>query len=461
MRLSRLFVLTTLACVACGARTTLDGPNAGGGGGDHTGGGGAAPQGGDGGVGAGPVGGSGGSGGSGGGTVTTIISTSPDSFFEGETDVKAAPNGFVVAAWISVDNNAGSSFISYAFSTDFGDTWGSPIRAENPPLSNASDPVLTVDESGTFYLTWVAYDIVGGGQPGNMTVLVARAPAGVPEFDPAIAAVAGTPNDLRDKPWIAHTPEGTIMVTFAEANGTGFDAVAVRSFDGANWERNTIMHDGAFNIFRNLIYPCTDPIDGGRLHAVWVALDQGLNASIETAFSDDLGANWSAPIPVSDPGELVAFTDPTCVVRGNEVLVSYGLTEDPAGEGDTPILFATQMKRSVDGGLSFGSAVNVQETSMAMLPTLSRDLSGTIGLTYYVGDFFGDTNGSFRITTSPNADSGFAPTSVVANPVVFTPIRADIDWLGDYSGIAALDGHFYMTFVDNSSGISHVAFARR
>ncbi len=461
--LSSLFFVGA-ALIGCGARTTLDLE----GGGGH--GGNPLPSGGGGfGEGAGPIGGFGGfiaEGGSGGGGAppvdATIISQMPGSFFEGETDVKSAPNGYVAAAWIGVDDQLGTSFIGYAFSTDDGETWEPPQIAFTPGGKLASDPVITVDGENGFWMTWVSYEVDGGGNLANMVVQVAHASPFATSFDPPVDAGVGDTFDIRDKPWITFSPDGALIVTYAEFTQTSFDMIAVRSFDGINFERSVMAHDpGA--VQRNLAFPCTSP-DGGPIYVVWIALDN-TGTKVEATRSDDLGATWSPPVRVSPVGHSVAFSDPNCSVdpENGALLVSYGQTDDPFGKeaGFTAMLFSVEIALSTNGALSFEPLTSIPvEPNLAMLPQLGFEL-GQFFVSYYQGQFEEDTEGQFVLSTTISVDTGF-DSQTVAAPELFTPQRASAQWLGDYTGMHVRNGAAYMTFVHNEvDGLSHVAFAKR
>jgi hypothetical protein len=55
---------------------------------------------------------------------------------------------------------------------------------------------------------------------------------------------------------------------------------------------------------------------------------------------------------------------------------------------------------------------------------------------------------------------GFGPSVAVESPLTFLQARGDQRWLGDYTGLYWFKGQLYMTYVVNTSGVSHVAFAK-
>jgi hypothetical protein len=399
--------------------------------------------------------------GTGGAPVTNpVISQSPGWFLQAETSVASAPNGFVAAAWIDV-NQQNFSAIGYAISTDDGQSFAPIGHVKTPKGGVASDPVLAVDAAGNFWLTWVGYKIQGQN-PTDMHIYVAKAPAGSTTFNDPIEA--SDPNDtaLYDKPWITVTNGGEILVTWErDQMPQTFGLVAARSIDGTTFTQTIFQNDPTGQTFRNLAFPCA-PRTGGR---VWVTYLAYTNSGIDVrlAYSDDGGASWSPETIVNLPSEMVAFDDPTCVAEGNEVWVSYGLTQDmidpEAGSSDK--LYAIRVAHSGDGGLTIDSRIDAQDSNAAkffMHPQLAREEGGGLDLVYYAGNFDEDPNGSYRRSRAASFGGGFAPSVPVEYPLTYLQARGDPRWLGDYTGIFVRAGKLYTTYTVNTSGISSVAF---
>lgn len=460
--------LFALVAAACGARTSLvprpDGSNDGGGGG---------------------AGGQGGAGGTGQSSVATstsvstsvsstttgaggepndaeVISSVPGSFFESETSIAAAANGLVAAAWITIGAD-GAPAIAYSFSVDDGESWDAPFTI--PPVEGriASDPVLAVDKNGQFYLTWVGYKIDPSGTPTDMQIFVARADPSVPKFGPPVLVSDPASQAILDKPWIAVTETGAVVVTYAR-----FDVappflssmVAARSFDSAqSFERHDVTSSDS--LFSNLGFVCTG---SGTLFVTYVGIDPAGAPSIFLRRSDDEAATFGPAVQVSTETD-VAFQDPNCVVSGNDVWVSYGLTPEPATgrSQESARLYAIRLAHSVDGGKSFGLTVSVHDPSAGaffLLPQLVREPEGALDLSYYAGQFDEDPKGSFRVARTIASDS-FGPSESLFEPLTFLQSRTDPRWLGDYTGLFARDGKLYASFAINDTGVSHVGAAVR
>ncbi len=463
--LPMLLAALSAAAAACGARTSLvertapeilggdPGGSGGGGGGGDGGSGGQGAQGGAGGEGA------QGAGGQGGAVGGVVISASADSFLEAETHIATAADGRVASAWIAVSTN-GEPYIAYAFSSDDGASWDPPLPEFSPGGRVGSDPVLAVDPSGRFYLTWVGfyYDQQG---PIDMHVYVALAGPGETSFGPAIeVSDPAIFDNLYDKPWIALTDKGSAIITYSAQSSDSLSLIAARSVDGTSWTRSFIVDDPSFNTFSNLAFPCAPP-SGDRVFASYLTFTfSGIDVNL--SWSDDDGQTWSAAqkTQVSSEGD-VAFTDVNCVAAGNEVWVSYGRTPDSPGGAETPKLSAIRIAHSTDGGASIAERWDAHDPSLGgyfMLPQIAREESGALDVVYYAGQYDTDPGASFRRARAEAPGTSFGPSTIVETPLTFLQNRSDPGWLGDYVGVAWRAGRLYTSYAVNTDGYSHVSY---
>ena len=355
--------------------------------------------------------------------------------------------------------------MGYAFSTDDGATFGVPVRLDSPGDRLGSDPVLAVDAAGNLYLTWVAYRIDMQGNTISMRIYVSRAEAGTTTFGPPVQVSQQMDNQAQyDKPWITVTNGGTILVTYNRVGPPSeFGVVAARSNDGgATWDRSFVANDPSGSIFRNLAFPCA-PKTGNH---VWVAYNgwDGANVDVRLARSDDGGVTWGPELIVSQPNEPVSFDDPTCAAEGEEVWISYGLTQDSLDDSVsvTQKLYSIQLAYSSNGGGSIAQRAEIADLAAGkyfMHPYLVREDNGALDVTYYAGVADEDENGSYRRARAA-LPMGFSPSSIVETPLTYLQARSDARWLGDYNGLYWRAGQLYTSYVVNTSGASHVAFAR-
>lgn len=389
-----------------------------------------------------------------GGLPPGVISASPISVIEAETHVAVSSTGVVAAAWIAIQNG-GNSTNGYTFSTDGGSTWTPVQSLASPNGQVASDPVLVFDQQNNCYMTWIGFKRDAQGNPFDMHVYAAKAPAGTTTFGAPVDVAGSGTNVQFDKPWITVTNKNTLILTYAKTSTGGI--YAARSTDGAmTWTNVLMVEDGNF---RNLVYPCA-PLNGNR---VWATYHAG--GGIGLRWSDDDGVTWpdANKAAIAAMTEQPAFDDPTCAAEGNEVWVSYGLSNDQFGGADSPKLHTIRIAHSADGGATVDFRANAHDAAAAKLfmhPQLTRDTGGGLHLVYYAGQADKDLMGSFRRSSSTDGGMTWQPSTVVRQPLQYLADRASAQWLGDYVGIAWHNGELYTTYVDNLPQLSHVAFAK-
>ena len=273
----------------------------------ETGGGGQGPAGGGG---SGEGGATGGGGEGQGGTpdiplYSKVISTSNNTFYEAETSVVATSTGRVVAAWIGA-TFSGHTVIGYATSEDDGATFSAPQFVENTTGIEQGDPVLAELPGGTVILTWLGYDYDNTGNTTNMHTFTALLEDGSPSFDNVV--IASDPLDdpyLLDKPWIAVTDDGSIVLTYAHINQQG-DSTLVSSFsdDGLTWSQANVFPESA-NHFYNLAYVCS-AVGAGRMHAAVLDFSNfGVKLVAPFLWTPEKGARTSVKIASSSEVEGV------------------------------------------------------------------------------------------------------------------------------------------------------------
>ena len=393
--------------------------------------------------------------GAGGASNPGIISISPDTILESETHVAAAPNGFVGVTWIA-EKQGGQSTNGYIFSKDGGKSWGPIQEVASPGGRVASDPVFAIDQQNNFYMTWIGFHFDNQGQPYDMHVYVAVAPAGTTDFGAPIEVSAAAGGESFDKPWIVVTNKNTAILTYAKTSSGG--SYAARSTDGGKtWTRAVIVEDGNF---RNLTYPCA-PATGDRIWAVYSVNGGG---GIGLRWSDDDGLTWpdANKTAVAAMGEPAAFDDPTCAAEGNDVFVSYSLSNDQINGGaNAPKGYALRLAHSGDGGVTIDYRADEHDAASGKFfqhAQLTRESNGALDVTYYAGSADPDANGSFRRARSTDGGKTWGASVSILKPLDFLSSRTDPHWLGDYSGIWWLNGTLFTSYVDNSQQYAHVAF---
>jgi len=398
------------------------------------------------------AGGSGASSGPTGSVGPTVISTSAATDLEAETHVAVAPSGLVAVAYIGI-SQGGFSTNGYRFSKNWGNDWEAPATLDSPDGRVASDPVLAVDSKQNFYMTWIGYQI-GSGGAFDMHVYVAMAPAGTTTFGNPIE-VTDTGDSGYDKPWIAITNKDALILTYARTS-TGAIFAARSTDQGQTWKNALIVEDGGF---RNLVYPCP-PATGDRVYATYHA-----GGGIGLRWSDDDGATWpdANKVAVAQMDEQPAFDDPTCASEGQEVWVTYGLSNDPFGTGSSAKLTNVRFAHTSDGGTTIDYHGNAHDDAAAtyfMHPQLVREPMGTFDLVYYAGNADNDTNGSYRRSRSSDGGKTWEASTPVQAPLTYLQARDSPKWVGDYTGLTWFSGSIFTSYVDNTGQVAHVAFYR-
>lgn len=386
-----------------------------------------------------------------------VVSRSARSAIEAETHVAAAPNGFVALAWIAEQAN-GASNNGYVFSKDDGATFEPVDTLASPGGRVSSDPVLTVDRAGNFWLTWIGFKRTNQGQTADMHVYVAEAPAGTTKF--------GTPNEVSvniggaeqyDKPWITVVNDGALLVTYARTSTGGI--LAARSMDGINWDTVVIVEDGGF---RNLVFPCV-AAGGSTVYATYHS-----GGGIGLRRSDDNGATWpdANKLAVADRNEgQPAFDDPTCAADGDQVWVAYGITSEQfnPSAATSAKLDSVRLAHSPDRGANIDGRYDAQDAAAGryfLHPYLVREDNGALDIAYYAGASEGDRAGSFRRARSTDGGMTWGASAHVGSALTYTVSRASQAWLGDYTGTWWARNNLYYAFTTNAGGSGHVAFYR-
>jgi hypothetical protein len=312
----------------------------------------------------------------------------------------------------------------------------------------AADPMLVARGDTDVDLTWLAFkqNRAAGGDPYDMHVFRASARAG--HFGPPIEVSEG--GAIYDKPFSIRGPKDRLMVLyrFATPSDGGFK-LAVASDDGARFSRITVVHGAAF--VGALGSVCADA-GGGRVFVTYA----DPTAGIVLRASDD-GVSWpeGRETTVSKGEDHIALEGPLCFVRGDEVLVSYGISATPVDTGSSAILSAVVVARSDDRGKTFASRAFLRdEHGFVMHPQLVREPSGVLEMAYFAGRSEGDADGAFRIMRV----SAPLRARALGSPVRFVSRRSDPAWVGDYIGLALTGDRLYVATIDNARGTPHVVF---
>lgn len=403
-----------------------------------------------------------------------VVSRSCHSVLESEPHVAAAPDGTVAMAWIGIDY--AKAHIGVTTSADpKGDPgeWSPITPYFAPDGRTASDPVLVAEADGTFRLAFIGFVRSEVGEPEDMHLYVAHVAADGTALGEPVDVSPALATTIVDKPWIARTASGTLLVAYAYATLDRTGLGLARSVDGQTWTQTIVVEGSLDDVFRNLASLC---VVGERVHLPFYevrSLGGALSYSIAMRTSADGGLTFPDGLATEVSGNdeaTAAFSMPTCAARDDDVLVLYGLSDEVVGgeEGlsSLPLLHDVRLAVSHDGGASIAerrTAIEPAEPAFALLPHLTVAADGTLALTYYAGESEGDTDGRARLRLGAFV-AGDSPTlgppATVRGPLTFTGRRDQATWLGDYTGLTFRDRDLLGALTDNTGGVSHVAALR-
>jgi hypothetical protein len=392
-------------------------------------------------------------------SAPVAVSASARSALESEVQLAVAADGTVAIAWIAESTTA--SWIAYRFSQNGGATF-SPIAAVSlPGTLQGSDPALTVDSAGNFYLAMLGIEFTGVAATYSR-VYVAKAAKGSLKFGAPVEFTGGSTTSFFDHPKILATASGKVVVAYADT-GTATSTTSIgrtaTSSDGQTWQLGTIV-DQSSAVFSNLFWLCEG---AGILYTTYLESTQTLSYIALRSSTDD-GATWSTTSTIVSGTDLPAGLDPGCVASGDEAWVAYATNQTPTTD-PTNWLDSAQAIRvghlSNRGGSLDTTRIDALDTAaskLGLLPVLVREPGGALDVAYLAGDMEGDAQGSMRYARAPGSGSAFGPSVAVDSPLQFTMNRAMSTWLGDYLGAVYSGGRLLMAYPVNSSGISHIFF---
>jgi hypothetical protein len=373
-------------------------------------------------------------------------------FFDAETDITATAQGVVVSTWTTIVGQ-GKPATAYAVSKDFGATWA-PARnmPKDPAGRSQGDPVITSDALGNIYLGWMAYTDSGAGS-SNLSPIIAKAPAGTGEF--------GEPQELAkfpkggDKPWMAVTPKGTILMSIMEDTGPANILHMYRSEDQGVTYTDSEVYRGTQEQQANFIVPCTSPTSTRLYAAHLLVTSTGLAQWLR--WSEDDGATW-------DPGNAIKVTSrtgpqpPSCAAQGDFAWVAYPRMNQITQQDQV----ADEYRVAIfDGTRISDFRADDKSRAASMIGSVyAEQLPGTLSLTYYAGTGPDDAAGELRRVRSRDYGQTWGKAETLVSGIFFTPERGTERWLGDYVAVSMIGNDFYTSYGDNGGNSVKVKFLK-
>lgn len=376
----------------------------------------------------------------------------------------------VVACWR--DFRLGYRQVGVGTSFDGGYTWTDFLIGGELPWD--SDPVLTFDRNGTFYLVVINYQNGGANQ-----LSVHRSGDGGATWDGPFTAVYSNGSTFEDKEWIAVDRtggfrDGQVYISWSRFNDVKVMCVTSTNH-GETWSSPVQVSDAG------VVGQWSVPIvlRNGNLLVAW---DNYYNPRIAYDISSNGGSTWGvdrtlttvATPPQSDiTGGITVFPYPSLALDatlGPRAGWVYCIYPDQAVAPNGMDIWC---RRSTDNGNSWSAAVRVNDDTAGLArdqfhPWVCCDERGILTATWY--DRREDPNNYLwhiymsrsldggqtwepneRITSAPSSP-GDAGTAQQPERIEILPRGLRAGLIGEYSGVAVRGGVIHPIWTDTRLG---------
>lgn len=372
-----------------------------------------------------------------------------NSFPQNEPSVRISRtnSNIVVAAWRDfrlgfIDPNI-IRRIGYTYSTNGGLTWSAPqlLPDPNPAHTSQSDPVVTSDAQGDFYISSTSRQPVSGF---NRDMLMYKSTNNGQTFFLHSTAVPGSGGAGEDKEWIfcdlvpANTTYNNIFITWTSFGPQPGIKFRKSTNGGLNWSATVNVEDIAAGQGSNV---CSGT--NNQIYVVWAA------GGIRFDKSTNGGTSFGTDFQLSNVGSTNGFPF-ICVdysansTRGNV----YVVWDDTRG-GSSDIWF----QKSTNGGANWlASPVRINDVSAAAQywPSIQCDNNGNLFAIYY-DNRLGVTQINSYVAYS--TDAGNTWVNQVLSDSTFTNQEPNSDVrFGDYIQIDAFSGKVIPVWTDQRKG---------
>lgn len=357
------------------------------------------------------------------------------------------PN-FVVAAWrdfrLGYINPNIERRIGYTYSTNGGLTWTAPqlLPDPNPDHTSQSDPVITSDAQGNFYISSTSRQPVA---EYNRDMLLYKSTNNGQTFFLHATAVPGSGGAGEDKEWIfcdpvtTNTTYNNIFITwtsFGPSTGIKFRKA---TNGGANWSATVNISDLSGGQGSNV---CSGT--NSQIYVVWqqdgVRFDKSTNAG--TSFGTDL--------QLSNIGTTNGFPFICCDYSAGPTRGNVYVIWDDARNGNADVWF----QRSTNGGANWLAApvrVNDVTTNNQYWPVIQCDNNGNLYAMYY-DNRLGTSQINSYVAYSTDAGATWTNQQLSDSSFAATQTNGDVRF-GDYINIDAYGGKVIAVWTDQRKGV--------
>ncbi|HEY3252200.1 MAG TPA: sialidase family protein, partial [Ignavibacteria bacterium] len=353
------------------------------------------------------------------------------------------PN-IIVAAWRDFRLGYSGTIIrriGYTYSTNAGLTWAASqlLPDPSPTYVSQSDPVLTSDAQGNFYLSSTSRK--QNNFPENRDQIVYKSTNGGQTFVFYSVGIASAGGGGEDKEWMFCDPVATnatynnLFMTSTNTNG-GAIRFAKSTNGGLNWSAPVSFTTGGTG--SNI---CSGT--GGQIYVVWDAGGTRFDRST------DGGLTFGTDFQLNSVASTNGFPFICCDYSNRPSRGNVYVVWDDARGGNSDVYF----QRSTNGGLNWLSTpvqVNDVTTLNQYWPAIQCDTNGNLFVVYF------DTRLGASQVNSWIAYSTNQGTTWVNNrlsDVSFPAIQPNGDVrYGDYIGIDAFNGKVFPVWTDDRAG---------
>ena len=377
---------------------------------------------------------------------------------EVEPHVAASPANpdHLVAAWM-LRAPGGPGGVQVAVSSDGGDRWSSPrtlpfgqCAGGDPDSQYASDPWLSMDESGRAYVSIIEYTPSDNPEEEVSRLLVASSvDGGYTWAPPEVVGSRADTGEMHDNTSVASRIAGTAYVTATRyLDRTGPAAVATTTNGGVRWSDLTptplVSTEAPFALAPQLLIGT-----GGAPLWLIYGHDPG-GANVAVARSDDGGTHWTQPATIASwtrprnwplfPGtEDELQVAPDIVSSGIHPPTSHLWIAHPSADGSGRPTIA--LLGSADAGERWVSTEVIGPDEVGWRPTLAVAEDGLVVLTWFRPSADGPVDAEHPTAVeaawfSPRGDGGATLLDrTTIDRFDWTPRRGGALFLGDYHGL--------------------------
>jgi hypothetical protein len=372
----------------------------------------------------------------------------PGAYRDTEVEPQVAVNPIdpdnIIAVWQQDRFSDGGSLADLvAVTHDGGATWKTVLvagisRCSGGPFQRATDPWVSIGPEGT------AYFLAEGFGPGPSALLVARSKDGGDTWSDPVTVVEDLVVISGDKGALTADPTASGYAYLACLGSPGNLGFFSRTTDGG----------------QTWLPPLPLPIEG-QGHLVQVLRDGTLvmvangGGFMHASRSLNKGLTWLPPVRIGGadrPNPAYGVRDfnlPSSAVAPDGTV--YVVWEDGLD---------VVMSQSTDGGLTWSASSRVSSGHLSYIPTVAVTRQGVVGVSYYdtrsAPDF--DTPiADYWLTTSSDGGQNWSEHHLAGPFDLRRAPEAGGLFLGDYQGLAVLDGSFVPVFVQPADTDTFVA----